>query len=103
MFVGVCVENDVTEPKYENKSFDLSCITICFASGVMSSNQFGEADIRSALVHKIFCCTQIPECLWLLAKDKTADAKRSFRDRRQQGLIFESRIRCAFHANRWSN
>ncbi len=31
-----------------------------------------------------FTSTQIPVCLWFLAKNKTADAKRDFRDRSQQ-------------------
>lgn len=33
---------------------------------------------------KCFYSTQIPVCLWFLAKNKAADAQRSFRDRRKQ-------------------
>jgi hypothetical protein len=31
---------------------------------------------------QLFYSTQIPVCLWFLAKNKAADAKRGFRDRR---------------------
>jgi type I restriction enzyme M protein len=59
----------------------------------MSSNQSGEGDIRRALIEadlvdcmvalpgQLFYSTQIPVCLWFLAKNKNADAKRGFRDR----------------------
>jgi type I restriction enzyme M protein len=65
------------------------------ANGSMSSNQSGEGDIRRALIEadlvdcmvalpgQLFYSTQIPVCLWFLAKNKkAADAKRHFRDRR---------------------
>jgi type I restriction-modification system DNA methylase subunit len=63
------------------------------ANGSMSSNQSGEGDIRRALIEadlvdcmvalpgQLFYSTQIPVCLWFLAKNKNADAKRGFRDR----------------------
>jgi type I restriction enzyme M protein len=63
------------------------------ANGSMSSNQSGEGDIRRALIEadlvdcmvalpgQLFYSTQIPLCLWFLAKNKSADAKRGFRDR----------------------
>jgi type I restriction enzyme M protein len=69
------------------------------ANGSMSSNQSGEGDIRRALIEadlvdcmvalpgQLFYSTQIPVCLWFLAKNKAADAKRGFRDRRQQILV----------------
>ena len=41
------------------------------------------ATIRRALPGQLFSRTQIPVCLWFLAKNKSADAKRGFRDRRQ--------------------
>ena len=73
------------------------------ANGSMSSNQSGEGDIRRALIEadlvdcmvalpgQLFYSTQIPVCLWFLAKNKTADAKRGFRDRRKQTLFIDAR------------
>lgn len=69
----------------------------------MSSNQSGEGDIRQKLIEadlvdcmvalpgQLFYSTQIPVCLWFLAKDKAADAKRGFRDRRKQTLFIDAR------------
>jgi len=57
------------------------------ANGSMSSNQSGEGDIRRALIEadlvdcmvalpgQLFYSTQIPVCLWFLAKNKNAAAK----------------------------
>ena len=57
------------------------------ANGSMSSNQSGEGDIRRALIEadlvdcmvalpgQLFYSTQIPVCLWFLAKSKN-DGKR---------------------------
>ena len=58
------------------------------ANGTISSNQSGEGDIRRAvaLPGQLFYSTQIPVCLWFLAKNKAAAAKRGFRDRRKQTL-----------------
>ena len=73
------------------------------ANGSMSSNQSGEGDIRRALIEadlvdcmvalpgQLFYSTQIPVCLWFLAKNKNADAKRGFRDRRRQTLFIDAR------------
>ena len=73
------------------------------ANGSMSSNQSGEGDIRRALIEadlvdcmvalpgQLFYSTQIPVCLWFLAKNKGADAKRGFRDRRKQTLFIDAR------------
>ncbi|MBL9181854.1 MAG: SAM-dependent DNA methyltransferase [Verrucomicrobiaceae bacterium] len=79
------------------------------ANGSMSSNQSGEGDIRRALIEadlvdcmvalpgQLFYSTQIPVCLWFLAKDKSgksAPARRSLggeRDRRQQTLFIDAR------------
>jgi type I restriction enzyme M protein len=73
------------------------------ANGSMSSNQSGEGEIRRALIEadlvdcmvalpgQLFYSTQIPVCLWFLAKSKAADAKRGFRDRRQQTLFIDAR------------
>jgi type I restriction enzyme M protein len=38
-------------------------------------------DCMAALSTHLFYSTQIPVCLWFLAKNKSADAKRGFRDR----------------------
>jgi type I restriction enzyme M protein len=73
------------------------------ANGSMSSNQSGEGDIRRALIEadlvdcmvalpgQLFYSTQIPVCLWFLAKNKGTDAKRGFRDRRKQTLFIDAR------------
>jgi len=73
------------------------------ANGAMSSNQSGEGDIRRALIEadlvdcmvalpgQLFYSTQIPVCLWFLTKNKNADIKRGFRDRRKQTLFIDAR------------
>ena len=73
------------------------------ANGSMSSNQSGEGEIRRALIEadlvdcmvalpgQLFYSTQIPVCLWFLAKSKKADAKRGFRDRRKETLFIDAR------------
>ena len=70
------------------------------ANGSMSSNQSGEGDIRKnmieadlvdcmvALPGQLFYSTQIPVCLWFLARKKN-DGKR--RDRRGQTLFIDAR------------
>ncbi|MFO0871680.1 MAG: class I SAM-dependent DNA methyltransferase [Pirellulales bacterium] len=70
------------------------------ANGSMSSNQSGEGGIRRAIVEadlvdcmvampgQLFYSTQIPVCLWFLAKKKN-DGKR--RDRRKQTLFIDAR------------
>ncbi len=70
------------------------------ANGSMSSNQSGEGDIRKniieadqvdcmvALPGQLFYSTQIPACLWFLARDRK-DGK--FRDRRGQVLFIDAR------------
>ena len=44
---------------------------------------FENTTIRRALPGQLFYSTQIPVCLGFLAKNKNADARRGFRDRRQ--------------------
>ena len=73
------------------------------ANGAMSSNQSGEGEIRRAIIEadlvdcmvalpgQLFYSTQIPVCLWFLAKNKNADTKRGFRDRRRQTLFIDAR------------
>ena len=46
---------------------------------------------KTSLLGQLFYSTQIPVCLWFLAKNKAADAKRAFRDRRQQTLFIDAR------------
>jgi type I restriction enzyme M protein len=70
------------------------------ANGSMSSNQSGEGDIRKAIIEadlvdcmvalpgQLFYSTQIPVCLWFLAKNKN-DGKR--RDRRKETLFIDAR------------
>ena len=73
------------------------------ANGSRSSNQSGEGensesphrghlvDCMVALPGQLFYSTQIPVCLWFLAKNIHTDAKRGFRDRRKQTLFIDAR------------
>ncbi|MCS7091574.1 MAG: type I restriction-modification system subunit M [Limisphaera sp.] len=77
------------------------------ANGSMSSNQSGEGEIRKNIVEadlvdcivalpgQLFYSTQIPACLWFLARDKTgrppAGQKQPLRDRRGQVLFIDAR------------
>lgn len=70
------------------------------ANGSMSSNQSGEGEIRKAIVEadlvdcmvalpgQLFYSTQIPVCLWLLARSKKNG---HFRDRRGETLFIDAR------------
>src|SRR3989454_1019550 len=70
------------------------------ANGSMSSNQSGEGEIRRSLVEadlvdcmvalpgQLFYSTQIPACLWFLARDKKNGR---FRDRRGHVLFVDAR------------
>jgi type I restriction enzyme M protein len=70
------------------------------ANGSMSSNQSGEGEIRKKLVEadlvdcmialpgQLFYSTQIPACLWFLARDRRNG---KFRDRRGQVLFIDTR------------
>jgi type I restriction enzyme M protein len=70
------------------------------ANGSMSSNQSGEGDIRKNLIEadlvdcmvalpgQLFYSTQIPACLWFLARDRKNG---KFRDRRGQVLFVDAR------------
>ena len=69
------------------------------ANGSMSSNRTGEGDIRRALIDAylldcmvtlrghLFYSMRIPVCLWFLPKNKGADDKRGFPDRRKDVLF----------------
>jgi type I restriction enzyme M protein len=70
------------------------------ANGSMSSNQSGEGEIRKHLIEadlvdcmvalpgQLFYSTQIPACLWFLARDKKNGR---FRDRRGEVLFIDAR------------
>ena len=70
------------------------------ANGSMSSNQSGEGEIRKAMVEadlvdcmvslpgQLFYSTQIPVCLWFVARDKKNNR---FRDRRGEVLFIDAR------------
>ena len=70
------------------------------ANGSMSSNQSGEGQIREKLVEadlvdcmvalpgQLFYSTQIPACLWFVARDRTGGA---FRDRPGEVLFIDAR------------
>ena len=82
------------------------------ANGSMSSSQSGEGAIRKGLIEaelvdcmialpgQLFYSTQIPACLWFLARDRMADSPsgsgtaaptRSLRDRRGEILFIDAR------------
>ena len=73
---------------------------VVLANGSMSSQQSGEGDIRRRLVEEglvdcmvalpgqLFYATQIPVCLWFLARDRTNGA---FRDRSDEILFIDAR------------
>jgi type I restriction enzyme M protein len=74
---------------------------VVLANGSMSSNQSGEGDIRRAMVEadavdcmvalpgQLFYSTQIPACLWFLARNKNPG--KGWRDRRGQVLFIDAR------------
>jgi type I restriction enzyme M protein len=74
------------------------------ANGSMSSNTSGEGEIRRAMVEadlvdcmialpgQLFYSTQIPACLWFLARDKSGgNGKTPRRDRRGETLFIDAR------------
>jgi type I restriction enzyme M protein len=73
---------------------------VVLANGSMSSQQSGEGDIRRAMIEadavdcmvalppQLFYSTQIPACLWFLARDKSANGHR---DRRGEILFIDAR------------
>ena len=74
---------------------------VVLANGSMSSNQSGEGEIRKAMLEadavdcmvalpgQLFYSTQIPACLWFLARNKNPG--RGLRDRRGQVLFIDAR------------
>ncbi|MBR0913935.1 class I SAM-dependent DNA methyltransferase [Bradyrhizobium japonicum] len=73
---------------------------VVLANGSMSSQQSGEDEIRKAMIEsdvvdcmialpgQLFYSTQIPACLWFLARDKSANGHR---DRRGEILFIDAR------------
>ena len=74
------------------------------ANGSMSSNQSGEGDIRKAIIEadlvdcmvamsgQLFYSTQIPVCLWFLAKNKKGvSGARAMRKRQGETLFIDAR------------
>ncbi len=76
---------------------------VVLANGSMSSQQSGEGQIRAAMVEadliacmialppQLFRTTQIPACLWFLAKDKTPQGAKHLNDRRSETLFIDAR------------
>jgi len=78
---------------------------VVLANGSMSSTQSGEGEMRKAMIEgevvdcmialpgQLFYSTQIPACLWFLAKDKSNGIARSrkLRDRRGEVLFIDAR------------
>ncbi|EIC30872.1 MULTISPECIES: type I restriction-modification system subunit M [Methylomicrobium] len=78
---------------------------VVLANGSMSSQQSGEGDIRKAMIEagsvdcmvalpgQLFYSTQIPACLWILAKDRSNGLvkKTRLRDRRGEVLFIDAR------------
>ncbi|MCC5091250.1 type I restriction-modification system subunit M [Xanthomonas campestris] len=78
---------------------------IVLANGSMSSQQSGEGDIRKAMIEagvvdcmvalpgQLFYSTQIPACLWILAKDRSNGLvlQSKLRDRRGEILFIDAR------------
>ena len=78
---------------------------VILANGSMSSSQNGEGDIRRAMVDgdvidcmiampgQLFYSTQIPVCIWFLARDKSNGVARDrkLRDRRGEILFIDAR------------
>jgi type I restriction enzyme M protein len=73
------------------------------ANGSMSSNTSGEGAIRQkilendlvdcmiALPGQLFYTTQIPVCLWFIAKNKKQDSQKGFRNREGETLFIDAR------------
>ena len=78
---------------------------VVLANGSMSSTQSGEGEMRKAMIEgevvdcmialpgQLFYSTQIPACLWFLAKDKSNGIARDrkLRDRRGEVLFIDAR------------
>jgi hypothetical protein len=76
------IEADREMPSDERRTPNRSFFTSTF--------EIHPSNFATALPAQIFYSTQIPVCLSFLAKNKAADAKRGFRDRRQQTLFINA-------------
>ena len=89
-----------------SKLGDRGTAGVVLANGSMSSTQSGEGEIRTALVNadlvscmvalpaQLFRTTQIPACLWFLARDKSSggvQGQTEATDRRGQILFIDAR------------
>lgn len=73
------------------------------ANGSMSSNTSGEGEIRAQMIEndlidcmialpgQLFFTTQIPVCLWFMAKSKAADPAKGYRNRQGETLFIDAR------------
>lgn len=73
------------------------------ANGSMSSSTSGEGDIRQQIIEndlvdcmialpgQLFYTTQIPVCLWFIAKNKKANSEKGYRDRQGETLFIDAR------------
>jgi len=82
----------------------MGLVGFVLANGSMSSNQSGEGEIRKKIIEEdlvdcmvalpgqLFYSTQIPACLWFLARNKAGATRRNtFRDRRGEVLFIDAR------------
>ena len=81
------------------------CAGVVLANGSMASNQSGEGDIRKDMIEgdavdcmvslpgQLFFGTQIPVCLWILAKNRGGGAtkSRTLRNRKGEILFLDAR------------
>jgi len=86
-----------------SKLGDRGSAGVVLANGSMSSRQSGEGEIRAAMVEadlvacmvalppQLFRTTQIPACLWFLAKNKSPQGAKHLTDRRGQVLFIDAR------------
>lgn len=78
-------------------------MALLLANGSLSSTTKGEGSIRAALLQQdrvecivalpsqMFINTQIPACIWVLSKNKGADASRKLRERKGSVLFIDAR------------
>ncbi|WP_353941164.1 N-6 DNA methylase [Streptomyces sp. HUAS MG91] len=86
-----------------HKLNDSGSAAVVLANGSMSSKAHGEAAIRAAMVEddlvacivalpgQLFRSTQIPACVWIVAKSKSSGGGRGMTDRRGQTLFIDAR------------
>ncbi len=84
-------------------------IGMVLANGSLSSQSGGEGDIRARIIEddlvdciiampsQLFYTTQIPVCLWIIAKDKKQKGKTLFIDAREMGQMETRKLRKLTH------